>query len=52
MSFPYPAEAFDDRRVAYLERRIRRLPAMLENARRKVAALETEARRYGMDELA
>ena len=38
-------------RLTYMERRIRRLPAMLENARRKVAAYENEARRYGMTEL-
>jgi hypothetical protein len=38
-------------RIAYMERRIRRLPAMLDGARRKVAAYEAEARRYGMTEL-
>lgn len=31
--------------------RQRRLPDMLSSARRKVAALESEARRYGMVEL-
>lgn len=31
--------------------RVRYLPAQLEAARRKVAALETEARRYGMHDL-
>lgn len=34
-----------------LVQRIRYLPKQLERARRKVAALETEALRYGMTEL-
>jgi len=32
-------------------RRIRRLPEMLENARRKVVMLEREAERYGFRDL-
>ena len=35
----------------YLEHRLRYLPTALESARRKLAALETEARRYGMTDL-
>lgn len=35
----------------YLEHRVRYLPMALEAARRKVAALENEARRYGMTDL-
>ncbi|WP_153269308.1 hypothetical protein [Novosphingobium sp. BW1] len=31
--------------------RIKRLPALLDSARRKVAALECEARRYGFTDL-
>lgn len=34
-----------------LAQRIRYLPGQLERARRKVTALENEARRYGMTEL-
>ena len=36
---------------AYLAHRVRALPVMLENARRKVMALENEARRYRMFDL-
>ena len=35
----------------YLAYRVRILPEQLEGARRKVAALESEARRYGMTDL-
>ena len=35
----------------YFEYRVRSLPAMLDRARRKVEALENEARRYGMLDL-
>jgi hypothetical protein len=35
----------------YFEYRLRYLPAQLDAARAKVAALEVEARRYGMTEL-
>lgn len=38
-------------RDAYLASSVRRLPEMLESARRKVEALENEARRYGFDDL-
>lgn len=38
----------EDRYLAY---RVRILPEQLEGARRKVAALENEARRYGMTDL-
>lgn len=37
--------------IRQLESRIRRLPALLTKARKQVAMLESEARRYGMDEL-
>jgi hypothetical protein len=37
--------------LRYLESRVRRLPGMLDAARHKVAALENEARRYGMNDL-
>lgn len=37
--------------IRQLESRMRRLPALLTKARKHVAMLETEARRYGMDEL-
>lgn len=40
-----------DRQVEYMKQRMRRMPEMLDGARRKVAALENEARRYGMDHL-
>lgn len=41
----------DDQRVDHILYRQRFLPVQLERARAKVAALETEARRYGMTEL-
>jgi hypothetical protein len=37
--------------VRYEYQRRRYLPEAMDNARRKVAALENEARRYGMHEL-
>jgi len=37
--------------IRQLESRMRRLPALLTKARKHVAMLESEARRYGMDEL-
>lgn len=41
----------DDRYLAHLTYRIRRLPVQLEAARRKVALLEAEARKLGMTDL-
>lgn len=35
----------------WLEYRVRYLPQQLDRARRRVAALENEARRYGMNDL-
>lgn len=40
-----------EREVTHEYFRRRRLPEMLECARRKVAALENEAKRYGLDDL-
>lgn len=40
-----------DQAEQYLVHRVRYLPVALEAARRKVAALENEARRYGMVDL-
>lgn len=37
--------------IRQLESRMRRLPRLLKKARKHVAMLETEARRYGMHEL-
>ena len=39
------------REIRQLESRMRRLPALLHKARKHVAMLESEARRYGMNEL-
>lgn len=39
------------RQERYLAYRLRVLPEQLESARRKVRALENEARRYGMENL-
>lgn len=41
----------EDRETAYRVHRIRYLPFALDAARRKVRALENEARRYGMEDL-
>ncbi len=44
----------DDRtqiEIKWLSYRLRILPEQLDNARRKVRALENEARRYGMEHL-
>lgn len=41
---PYSAERYQEYRLRYL-------PVQLEAARRKVALLENEARRYGMTDL-
>lgn len=54
MTRPYSAVAFATREEhadAYLAHRVRYLPIALDNARRKVAALEREAKRYGMEGL-
>lgn len=45
------AEAAEARRLQHLTYRIRILPEQLDGARRKVAALENEARRLGMTDL-
>lgn len=41
----------EDHEAQYLAHRVRYLPTAIEAARRKVAALENEARRYGMEDL-
>lgn len=41
----------NDREIRYTQHRIYYLPTAIENARRKLAALEREAERYGMREL-
>jgi len=43
--------AHQEKVEAHLAYRVRHLPTQLENARRKVSALEAEARRYGMHDL-
>ena len=54
MSRAYPCVAAlsrEERAEVYFAYRVNYLPVALENARRKVRALEAEAARYGMTEL-
>ena len=51
MSMWHPNMTAEERRDLQEYNRRRYLPRQLEAARRKVAALEREALRYGMDEL-
>lgn len=44
-------DEMERRAKRYVAVRKSRMPEMIEAARRKLAGLETEARRYGMDEL-
>lgn len=41
----------EEAEIRYKLHRISYLPTAIDNARRKLAALETEARRYGMEHL-
>ena len=54
MPRPYPSIAAltrEEHAQVYMAYRVNYLPDALERARRKVRALENEARRYGMTEL-
>lgn len=42
---------YEAKRVKYVAHRVAYLPRAIDSARRKLSALENEARRYGMNDL-